>query len=98
MARTASAPSIHHAACMAFSYRKHRYPAHMEALAPTPDEAMAGLRMCKAVALADGDLAPGEAALLRAAASALGIGCSPEELRPATPEEVASALPSALLR
>ena len=70
----------------------------MEALALTDEQAHAGLRMCKSVALADGDLSPKELAFLRAAAGALGVPCDPLGLAPATPDEVGAVLRTPCLR
>ena len=70
----------------------------MEASPFTAQEAIAGLRGAKAIALADGNLSEKELALLEAAARALGVICDVAALEPATAEEVAAALPEGVLR
>lgn len=70
----------------------------MEASPFTEQEAMAGLRGAKAIALADGELSEKEIALLEAAARALGMSCDVAALEPASAEEVAAVLPEGVLR
>ncbi len=70
----------------------------MERLALTEAEATAGIRMCKAVAVADGELTPKESGLLEAAARALGLRCDPAALAPASAEEVSETLVDPVLR
>jgi len=70
----------------------------MEPIALTEAEATAGLRMMKAVALADGALADKEVALIEASARALGVTCDARALEPATAAVVKEALGAPLLR
>lgn len=70
----------------------------MDRLVLTADEAAAGLRMMKAVALADGALGEKEITLIEAAARAIGHPCDARALDPAAPEEVARALGTETLR
>jgi tellurite resistance protein len=70
----------------------------MERLAPTADEALAGLRMCATVARADGELSPKETALLSAAGRALGAPCDPATLPPIDAGDVAMALRDPVMR
>lgn len=70
----------------------------MERIEPSAGEAMAGLRLMKAIAVADGALTEKESALIAAAARALGQPCEARDLEPITPEEVAAALATPLLR
>jgi hypothetical protein len=64
----------------------------------TEEQALAGLRGAKAIALADGTLSEAEVALLEAAARALGVTCDVAALLPASGEEVAALLPAGVLR
>jgi tellurite resistance protein len=70
----------------------------VERLAPTEHEATVGLRMMKAVALADGELSDREVALIEAAGRALGVRTEARALAPATPEEAAEGLSGPVLR
>src|SRR5438105_8475566 len=70
----------------------------MERLAPTLEEALAGLRLCATVARSDGILSPKESALLSAAGRALGAPCDPTGLASVSTEEIASALPDPAMR
>jgi tellurite resistance protein len=70
----------------------------VERLAPTVEEAVAALRMMKAIALADGGLDEREVSLIGASARALGVSCDARTLAPATAEEVGAALGDPRLR
>jgi hypothetical protein len=61
----------------------------MESIELTPNEVLAGLRMMKAIAIADASLDAKEVSLIEAAARALGhqAGCSARDLEPITPSE-----------
>ncbi len=69
----------------------------MERLDLGPEEALAALRMMKAVAAADGELSAEERALIDAAAQALGIDARADDVAPAAPEDV-DALRDPLVR
>ena len=65
----------------------------------TDDEALAGLRMMKAVALADGALDDKEVSLIEASARALGqSSCDARALEPAAPADVSAMLSSPRVR
>lgn len=64
----------------------------IEALAIPPEEALAGLRVAKAVALADGELRDAERHMLRTAARALDVPVDVDAIDPASPEEAAAAI------
>lgn len=70
----------------------------VERLDFTPEEALAAVRMMKAVAVADGDLSAEERALLEAAGRALGLERSADAIAPAAPADVVDALRDPRLR
>ena len=70
----------------------------METIALDPAQAIAGLRLMKAVALADGDLSEREIALIEAAAGALGLDVDARALEPVLASEAAQHLATPVVR
>lgn len=64
----------------------------MDRLDLGPEEALASLRMMKAIAAADGALSSEERALIDASARTLGIDARTDDLAPAAPEDVVDVL------